>query len=56
MEQWQNEVNLKPMTNFKATVTLTKADGSHVKVDNKIDCVREYNERRCPSFFSRDCH
>ena len=52
--QWQNEVNLKDMTGSKASVTITKTDGSKVKVDNKIECVREYNQRKCPSFFKRE--
>ncbi|MBR4614244.1 MAG: hypothetical protein IKO55_01440, partial [Kiritimatiellae bacterium] len=52
--QWQNEDNLKAMTGYKATVTITKTDGSKIKVDNKIECVREYNERKCPSFFKRE--
>ena len=52
--QWQNEDNLKAMTGSKATVTITKADGSKVKADNKIECVRDYNQRKCPSFFKRE--
>ena len=53
-EQWQNEDNLKDMTGFKASVTIKKTDGSTVKVDNKIECVRDYNQRKCPSFFKRE--
>jgi hypothetical protein len=52
--QWQNEDNLKAMTGSKATVTITKTDGSKVKVDNNIECVRDYNQRKCPSFFKRE--
>ena len=52
--QWQNEDNLKAMTGFKATVTIRKTDGSTVKVDNKIECVSDYNQRKCPSFFKRE--
>ena len=55
--QWQNEDNLKGMTNFKANVTITKSDGSTIKPDgNDIECVRDYNERKCPSFFKREFH
>ncbi|MBR4616094.1 MAG: hypothetical protein IKO55_10865 [Kiritimatiellae bacterium] len=42
------------MTGFKATVTIRKTDGSTVKVDNKIECVSDYNQRKCPSFFKRE--
>ena len=52
--QWQNEDNLKAMTGSKATVTITKTDGSKVKADNNIECVRDYNQRKCPSFFKRE--
>ena len=53
--QWQNEDNLKGMTNFKANVTITKSDGSTITPSgNDIECVRDYNERRCPSFFKRE--
>jgi hypothetical protein len=53
-EQWRNEANLNAMTGFKATVTIKKADGSTIKVDNNVDCVKKFNERRCPSFFRRE--
>jgi hypothetical protein len=52
--QWQNEDNLKAMTGSKATLTITKADGSKFKAENTIECVREYNQRKCPSFFKRE--
>ena len=52
--QWQNEDNLKAMTGSKATVTITKTDGSKVKAENNIECVRDYNQRKCPSFFKRE--
>ena len=43
------------MTNFKANVTITKSDGSTITPSgNDIECVRDYNERRCPSFFKRE--
>ena len=52
--QWQNEENLKAMTGTKKTVTITKADSSTVKAENTIECVRDYNQRKCPSFFKRE--
>jgi len=52
--QWQNEENLKDMTGRKATVTITKTDGSKVKPDNNIECVNDYTERNCPSIFKRE--
>ena len=52
--QWQNEDNLKAMTGSMATVTITKTGGSTVKADNNIECVRDYNQRNCPSFFKRE--
>ena len=55
--QWQNEDNLKGMTSFKSNVTIKKSDGSTIKPDgNDIECVRDYNERKCPSFFKREFH
>ena len=42
------------MTGYKNSVTITKADKSTVKVSNEIQCVRDYNERKCPSFFRRE--
>ena len=53
-EQWRNEANLKAMTGFKASVTITKTDGGKLKVDNTVECVLDYNERRCPSYFKRE--
>ena len=54
-EQWRNEANLKDMTGMKATVTITKTDGSKVKFDNEQNkIVKDYNERKCPSFFKRE--
>ncbi len=53
-EQWQNEGNLAAMTGVKATVTIRKTDGSTVKVENTIECVQDYNLRKCPSFFKRE--
>ena len=45
------------MTNFKSNVTIKKSDGSTIKPDgNDIECVRDYNERKCPSFFKREFH
>ena len=52
--QWQNEDNLKAMTGTKKTVTITKADDSTIKAENTIECVRDYNQRKCPSFFKRE--
>ncbi|MBR4616935.1 MAG: hypothetical protein IKO55_15095, partial [Kiritimatiellae bacterium] len=52
--QWQNEDILNGMTNVNTAVTITKADKSMVKPGNDIECVRDYNERRCPSFFRRE--
>ena len=43
------------MTSFKANVTITKSNGSSITLSgNDIECVRDYNERRCPSFFKRE--
>ena len=56
MAHWQNESNLTNMTNIKATVTIKKSDGSTIKPKNEIEYVRDYNERRCPSFFKREFH
>ncbi|MBP5545603.1 MAG: hypothetical protein ILM98_16145 [Kiritimatiellae bacterium] len=53
-EQWRNEANLKGMTGVKATVTIKTTDGSKVQFRNNIDCVNDYNERKCPSFFRRE--
>ena len=53
--QWQNEDNLNGMTSFKETVTIKKSDGSTIRpAGSNIECVRDYNERRCPSFFKRE--
>ena len=52
--QWQNEDNLNAMTGSKATLTITKADGSKYKAENTIECVRDYNQRKCPSFYKRE--
>ena len=52
--EWRNEENLAAMTGYKNSVTITKADKSTVKVSNEIQCVRDYNERKCPSFFRRE--
>ena len=52
--QWQNEANIKAMTGFKANVVIKKHDGSTVTVKNEIECVKDYNERICPSFFKRE--
>jgi hypothetical protein len=53
-EQWRNEANLKDMTGVKATVTITKTDGTKVKFGNEVEFVKDYNERKCPSFFKRE--
>ena len=45
------------MTSFKSNVTIKKSDGSTITPSgNDIECVRDYNERRCPSFFKREFH
>ena len=55
--QWQNEDNLNGMTSFKETVTIKMSNGSTIRPEgNDIECVRDYNERRCPSFFKREFH
>ncbi len=53
-DQWQNEKNIDAMTGLKINVAITKSNGSTIKVDNKIECVKDYNERICPSFFKRE--
>ena len=44
----------KGVSGRKATVTITKTDGSKVKPDNNIECVNDYTERNCPSIFKRE--
>ena len=53
-DQWQDQKNIDAMTATKRTVTITKSNGGKIKADNKIECVRDYNERICPSFFKRE--
>ena len=53
-DQWQNDKNIDAMTGLKINVAITKSDGSTIKVDSKIECVKDYNERICPSFFKRE--
>ena len=53
-DQWQNQKNIAAMTATKASVTITKSNGGKIKASNEIECVRDYNERICPSFFKRE--
>ena len=53
-DQWQNDKNIDAMTGLKINVAITKSDGSTIKAYNKIECVKDYNERICPSFFKRE--
>ena len=53
-DQWQNQKNIDAMTATKASVTITKFGGGKIKASNEIECVRDYNERICPSFFKRE--
>ena len=38
----------------QATVTITKTNNTKIKAGNDIECVRQYNDRKCPSFFKRE--
>ena len=53
-DQWQNQKNIAAMTATKASVTITKSNGGQIKATHEIECVRDYNERICPSFFKRE--
>ncbi len=53
-EQWRNGGKIAAMTGFKASVTIATSKGGTVKAGNDIECVRDYNERRCPSYFKRE--
>ena len=35
-------------------MTITKSNGGQIKATHEIECVRDYNERICPSFFKRE--
>ena len=37
-----------------ASVTIVKSNGGQIKATHEIECVRDYNERICPSFFKRE--
>lgn len=53
-EQWRDWNNIVSMTGVKATVTITKTNNTKIKAGNDIECVRQYNDRKCPSFFKRE--
>ncbi len=53
-EQWRDWNKIVAMTGVKATVTITKTDNTKIKAGNDIECVRQYNDRKCPSFFKRE--
>ena len=53
-EQWRDWNKIVAMTGVKDTVTITKADTTKIRVGNDIECVRDYNDRNCPSFFKRE--
>ena len=33
---------------------IINSNHSSVKAENTIECVRDYNQRKCPSFFKRE--
>ena len=53
-EQWQDADTLSGMTKMQTKVEIVKSDGSMVEADTKLDCVRDFCERNCPSFYKRD--
>jgi hypothetical protein len=53
-EQWRDWNKIVAMTGVKATVTITKTNNTILKAGNDIECVRDYNDRNCPSFFKRE--
>ena len=53
-EQWRDWNKIVAMTGIKATVTITKSNNTQLRVGTDIECVRDYNERKCPSFFKRE--
>ena len=52
--QWRDPMHLNQMSGIKSKVAIKKSDGKTVEVDDKIDCVKDFGVRNCPSFYKRD--
>jgi len=53
-EQWQDADTLSGMTKMQTKVEIVKSDGTTIEADTKLDCVSDFCERNCPSFYKRD--
>ena len=52
--QWQDANTLSMMTQMQTKVEITKSDGTTVEAKNDLECVSDFCERNCPSFYKRD--
>ena len=42
------------MTRMQTKVEIVKSNGTKLEANNELECVSDFLERNCPSFFKRD--
>ncbi len=52
--QWQNAGILSGMTKMQTKVEIQNSNGNKIEVKNDLECVSDFCERNCPSFYKRD--
>ncbi len=53
-EQWQDKDTLSGMTKMQTKVDIVKSNGTTIEAYTDLDCVSDFCERNCPSFYKRD--
>ena len=53
-DQWQNANTLSGMTRMQNKVEIVKSNGTKLEAKNELECVNDFCERNCPSFYKRD--
>ncbi len=52
--QWQDADTLSKMTKMQSNVEIVKSNGTKIEAKNDLECVSDFCERNCPSFYKRD--